>query len=88
MIYMKSMNLWYHIKKNYFIHYVFLEERRLMSKQRGGFSFLVQALMIIIDYIAIACGVIPAYNISAALPFWNGASGLHVDLFMGILLPL
>lgn len=72
--------------RNYFIHYMFLEEGRLMSKQWGGFSFLVQALMITIDYIAIVCGVIFLYNFRAALPFWNGASGLHVDFFYGYII--
>lgn len=37
--------------------------------------------MITIDYIAIVCGVIFLYNFRVALPFWNGASGVHVDFF-------
>ena len=42
--------------------------------------------MIIIDYIAVACGIISAYNIRTELPFWKDASGLHVDFFYGYII--
>lgn len=42
--------------------------------------------MIIIDYIAITCGIISVYNIRIELPFWNGVSGLHVDFFYGYII--
>lgn len=42
--------------------------------------------MIITDYIAVACGIISAYNIRTELPFWNDASGLHVDFFYGYII--
>lgn len=35
------MDLWYHKNINYYVRYMFLEEKRLMSEQWGGSSFLV-----------------------------------------------
>lgn len=54
-----------------------------MNKQWASPPLLVQTLMIVVDYIAIVCSIISAYNIRTALPFWNGANSLHVDFFYG-----
>lgn len=40
-----------------------------MNKQWVGSPLLVQALMIIVDYIAVICGIISACSIRTALPF-------------------
>ena len=54
-----------------------------MSKQWVNPPLLVQVLMIIVDYIAVVCGIISACCIRTALPFWNGTNSLHVDFFYG-----
>ena len=54
-----------------------------MSKQWVNPPLLVQVLMIIVDYIAVVCGIISACCIRTALPFWNGNNSLHVYFFDG-----
>ena len=77
------MKLCYYKRYNLVCSLHLLREEKSMNKQWVGSPLLVQALMIIVDYIAVVCGIISACNIRTALPFWNGTNSLHVDFFYG-----
>lgn len=82
------MKLCYYKRYNLVCPLHLLREEKSMNKQWVGSPLLVQALMIIVDYIAVICGIISACSIRTALPFWNGTNSLHVDFSMDMLLPL
>lgn len=81
------MKLCYHGRYNSVCSLHLLREEKSMNKQWASPPLLVQTLMIVVDYIAIVCGIISAYNIRTALPLWNGANSLHIDFSMDMLLP-